>query len=103
MQVSVLLPRNHKYKKLEVEQRRAGAGVLVGFQSAKNQGLLDSIPVRNIPEKEVSVYFNITFRDTRCDNVYGPKTFTDAIVSGVHVLFGPSCDYALGKNRLLFL
>ena len=87
VQVSILLPSKTKFStELEPAQKRSGAGILVGFESADKQGLLGDL------------HFNLTFRDTQCDNIYGPKSFTDAIVEGVHVLFGPSCEYALGKN-----
>ena len=87
VQVSILLPSKHKFStELEPAQKRSGAGILAGFESAEKRGLLGDL------------HFNLTFRDTQCDNIYGPKSFTDAIVEGVHVLFGPSCEYALGKN-----
>ena len=82
--------KEHKYKNIELEaaQKRAGAGILLGFQEAEKQGLTNEI------------LFNLTFRDSKCDRIYGPKSFTDAIVDGVDVLFGPSCEYALGKFYL---
>ena len=90
VQVSILLPtQEHKYPdvKLEPAQNKTGPGILAGFQSARDLGLLPN-----------NVTFNVTFRDSRCDNTYAPKSFTDAILNGVDVLFGPSCEYALGKE-----
>ena len=40
---------------------RAGPGVLAGLQEADRRGLVSS------------VYFNISFRDSHCDNIYAPK------------------------------
>ena len=90
VQVSILLPTHeHKYPdvKLEPAQKKSGPGILAGFQSARDLGILPN-----------NVIFNVTFRDSRCDNTYAPKSFTDAILDGVDVLFGPSCEYALGKQ-----
>ena len=90
VQVSILLPTHeHKYPevKLEPAQNKSGPGILAGFQSARDLGQLPN-----------NVIFNVTFRDSRCDNTYAPKSFTDAILDGVDVLFGPSCEYALGKQ-----
>ena len=85
VQVSVILPSNHSYPVLEPQHSRSGAGILAGFLAAEAQGISSNF------------LFNVTFRDSKCDNTYGPKSFTDAIVDGVDVLFGPSCEYALGK------
>ncbi len=92
IQVSVLLPHYFKYNvQLEAAQKRAGAGILQGFIEADRRGLFELGAGQQLT-------FNVTFRDSRCDNTYGPKSFTDAIVGGVHALFGPSCEYALGKK-----
>ena len=90
VQVSILLPTHeHKYPdvKLEPAQNKSGPGILAGFQRARDLGILPK-----------DVIFNITFRDSRCDNTYAPKSFIDARFDGVEVLFGPSCEYALGKQ-----
>ena len=90
VQVSILLPTHeHKYPdvKLEPAQNKSGPGILAGFQRARDLGILPN-----------DVIFNITFRDSRCDNTYAPKSFIDARFDGVEVLFGPSCEYALGKQ-----
>lgn len=88
VQVSIILPDSYKYAiELEPAQKRAGVGILVGFETAHRRGLLPQ-----------DVFFNVTFRDSRCDNIYGPKSLMDANLAGAHVLFGPSCDYGLGKN-----
>ena len=87
VQVSVILPHNHSYPVLEPQHSRSGAGILAGFLTAELQGISSGF------------LFNVTFRDSKCDNTYGPKSFTDAIVDGVDVLFGPSCEYALGKIK----
>ena len=88
VQVAVLLPNTYKYAELEsIDQRRSGSGILAGFQSASDLGLVND------------VVFNVTFRDTQCDNNYSPKVFIDAMMDGVDVLFGPTCEYALGKHQ----
>ena len=99
VQVSILLPhdyqifvdswKNSTFEKEEVElesaQNRTGPGILAGFQKAYDSGLTNDI------------VFNLTFRDTQCDQIYAPKSFTDAILDDVDVLFGPACEYSLGK------
>ena len=65
--------------------RYAGAGVLSGLEGAVARGVAHG------------VYFNVTLRDSRCNNAYGPKSFTDSVRDGAQVIFGPSCDYALGE------
>jgi hypothetical protein len=91
IQMSVILPARHELDSIELEaaQKRSGVGILVGLMEAKRRGLF------SVSGNELIV--NVTFRDSRCDNTYGPKSFTDAVVDGVDVLFGPSCEYALGK------
>ncbi|XP_023347812.1 atrial natriuretic peptide receptor 1 isoform X2 [Eurytemora carolleeae] len=88
VRVSVILPVSisnniPKNTSLLPSLFRAGPGVLAGLQEADRRGLVSS------------VYFNISFRDSHCDNIYAPKTWTDAVVDGVDVLFGPSCEYGL--------
>ena len=83
IKVSVLLPSNDS---LVPDVKKAGAGIIQGLETAKNRSLLNE-----------SLKFKLTFRETKCNNIYGPKSFTDAVVEGVDVLFGPSCEYALGK------
>lgn len=96
VQVSILLPDQWVFNKVEPflapSQKRSGVGVLVGFQTAYRLGILRS-----------DLFFNITFRDSKCDGTYGSKSFLDAFVEGVHVLFGPSCEYSLGKLFLFLL
>ncbi len=89
IQVSILLPATYHDEFLEPAQKRSGPGILAGFQTAQDRGLIDGL------------VFNLTFRDTKCNNIYGPKSFTDAIVDGVNVFFGPSCEYALGRPTYL--
>ena len=83
IKVSVLLPSNDS---LVPDVKKAGAGIIQGLETAKNRSLLNE-----------NLKFKLTFRETKCNNIYGPKSFTDAVVEGVDVLFGPSCEYALGK------
>ncbi len=42
--------------------------------------------------------FNVTFCDSRCDQSYGPKCLMDSILEDTQVIFGPSCDYSLGRT-----
>ena len=87
IQVSVVLPaESTNNADLVAAQKRAGSGILVGFEEAARRGLTRDL------------VFNMTFRDSNCTNRLAPKSFTDAIVDGVDVLFGPSCDFALGKK-----
>ena len=96
IQVSILLPSNYKRfddgnntiisEALAPAQKRSGIGTLIGFETLRNQKLIRD-----------DILFNITLRDSKCDETYGVKSFLDAYADGVHVLFGPSCDYALGK------
>ena len=92
VQVSVILANETLIKNLQPRMETAGTAVLRGFQKAAEKNLL--------PE---NVAFNVTFRDSRCNIIYSPKAFTDAVIDGVDVLFGPSCDYSLGKNYFKFL
>ena len=87
IKVSVLLPSNDS---LVPDVKKAGAGIIQGLETAKNRSLLNE-----------NLKFKLTFRETKCNNIYGPKSFTDAVVEGVDVLFGPSCEYALGKFELI--
>ena len=90
VQVSIVLPEKSRYNvDLVPAQKRSGPGILAGFEEAKRRNLTQDL------------VFNLTFRDSKCDNTYGPKSFTDAIVDGVEVLFGPSCEYALGKHPIV--
>ena len=106
IQVSILLPATFT-DELEDEfenvtlapaQKRSGIGTLVGFQTIRDKKLIRD-----------DILFNITLRDSKCDETYGNKGFNDAYSDGVHVLFGPSCDYSLGNsysrciNTLLYL
>ena len=45
------------------------------------------------------VFFNVTFCDSKCDTSYGPKCLMDSILSGTNAIFGPSCDYTLGRTN----
>ena len=74
-------------------QKRSGMGLLVGFQTIRDKNL-----IRN------DIFFNITLRDSKCNSMYGQKTFLDAYTEKVHVLFGPACDLSLGKpiRNILF-
>ena len=85
IQVSIVLPANYKFNRLGLEpaQERSGPGILQGFVEAEKRGLTKDI------------LFNLTFRDSKCDNIYAPKSFIDGIVDGVDVFFGPSCDLSL--------
>ena len=87
IKVSVLLPSNDS---LVPDVKKAGAGIIQGLETAKNRSLLNE-----------NLKFKLTFRETKCNNIYGPKSFTDAVVEGVDVLFGPSCEYALGKFEII--
>lgn len=93
--VSIILPDSpKKYEALGIEllpdQKRAGVGVLVGLRTAVDRGMVPN-----------DMYFNVTFSDSRCDITYGPKAFIDAVMEGANVLFGPSCEFSLGKKRLM--
>ena len=87
--MSISLPSTSAFGFLEPATERAGSAVLAGFQTAAERGLLDS-----------RLFFNITLRNTRCDSGWAPKSFIDSIVEGVHVMFGPSCEFALGRKVL---
>ena len=90
IRVSIVLPSD-AYKiprSLPAAQKRSGAGVLLGFQTAQDLGWL--------PE---GVYFNITIRESGCNSTYGLKSFLDAYIENANVLFGPACDYSLGKQQ----
>jgi len=89
VRVSVLLANETSIEGLLPTMNRAGSGVLRGFLEAERRGLLPD-----------GAFFNVTFCDSRCHASYGPKCFTDSIIDGVDVFFGPSCDYSLGE--LLF-
>ena len=67
-------------------QKRSGMGLLVGFQTIRDKNVIRD-----------DIFFNITLRDSRCTSMYGQKTFLDAYTEKVHVLFGPACDFSLGK------
>ena len=42
----------------------------------------------------------LSFRNSRCSNIFAPHGAVDAYkLNEVHVFFGPSCDYALGKSK----
>lgn len=86
LQVSIILPSNTTIPNLEPSLDRLGPSILEGFREASRRKLLHP-----------QMFYNLTFRDSRCDNSFAPKAFTDAIVEGVHVVFGPSCEYSLGK------
>ena len=100
IQVSILLPHNftkdvsknldlhglESLNNLAPAQKRSGIGTLIGFKTIREKNL-----IRN------DILFNITLRDSKCDDTYGLKAFLDAFQDEVHVLFGPSCDYSLGK------
>ncbi len=45
------------------------------------------------------VTFNVTFCDSKCDQSFGPKCLMDSILSRTDVVFGPSCDYSLGRKE----
>lgn len=92
VQVSIVLPAKPTRIKAELEpaQKKSAPGILVGFQEAEKRGLTSDL------------IFNLTFRDSKCDQIYGPKSFTDSIVDGVHVFFGPSCDYTLGSYCVIY-
>lgn len=88
IRVSVILPISqpralNESVQLLPSMYRAAPGVLAGLEEADWRGLTHG------------VYFNITFRDSHCDNIYAPKSWTDAVVAGVDVLFGPSCEFSL--------
>ena len=85
----MLLPSNDS---LVPDVKKAGAGIIQGLETAKNRSLINE-----------NLKFKLTFRETKCNNIYGPKSFTDAVVEGVDVLFGPSCEYALGKFEIISL
>ena len=87
IKVSVLLPSNDS---LVPDVKKAGAGIIQGLETARNRSLINE-----------NLKFKLTFRETKCNNIYGPKSFTDAVVEGVDVLFGPSCEYALGKFEII--
>lgn len=41
----------------------------------------------------------LSFRNSRCSNIYAPYVAVEAYkLNQVHVFFGPSCDFALGKT-----
>nr|XP_040571414.1 atrial natriuretic peptide receptor 1-like [Lepeophtheirus salmonis] len=93
IRVSINLPYNYISENREIEPsiKKAGSGVLVGFQTAQRIGLLPP-----------GVYFNLTFQDSGCNSTYGTKSFIESVVSGVDVMFGPSCEYSLASvGRLL--
>ena len=71
---------------LATAQKRSGMGLLVGFQTIRDKNLIRD-----------DIFFNITLRDSKCHPMYGQKTFLDAFAEKVHVLFGPACDFTLGK------
>ena len=68
-------------------QKRSGMGLLVGFQTIRDKNIIRD-----------DIFFNITLRDSRCNSMYGQKTFLDAYTEKVNVIFGPACDLSLGKS-----
>ena len=99
IQVSILLPADYNSKevikrgniseKLAPAQKRSGVGTLIGFQTIRDKNLIRD-----------DIIFNITLRDSKCDETYGLKAFLEAYSDEVHVLFGPSCDYSLGREYM---
>ena len=102
IQVSILLPYAFRkqrasflgsvelkkaLEKLAPAQKRSGIGTLIGFNTIREKKLIRD-----------DILFNITLRDSKCDETYGLKAFLDAFSEDVHVIFGPSCDYSLGKQ-----
>ena len=92
IQVSILLPHIEDTDddlfnvSLAPAQKRSGIGTLVGFRTIREKKLIRD-----------DILFNITLRNSKCDSTYGLKAFLDAFAEGVQVIFGPSCDYSLGK------
>ena len=82
VQVSVILPDNSTFQPYI---KKTGAGILQGFLEAQTRGLTKGLN------------FNLTFRDSGCNSTFGPGSFNNAIFEGVDVVFGPSCEYSLGK------
>lgn len=87
LQVSVILPNKSDIPDIMAAQRSAGMGILVGFQTASKRGLLSQ-----------GLYFNVTFRDSGCDITRSSWALFQAGLENVDVVFGPSCEYALGKS-----
>ena len=87
VQVSVILPDNSTFQPYI---KKTGAGILQGFLEAQNRGLTQGLN------------FQLTFRDSGCNSTFGPGSFNNAIFEGVDVVFGPSCEYSLGKKYLKY-
>ena len=87
VQISVILPNNATY---EASINKTGPGILQALDEAQNRGLTRGLE------------FQVTFRDSRCNGVFGPGSFNNAVFQGVDVIFGPTCEYALGKNDYRF-
>ena len=89
-------PERYTEKGIELlpDQKRSGIGVLTGLETAVSTVLE---PFGANPQ----LYFNVTFFDSRCDIVYGVKHFIDAYMWGANVLFGPACEFSLGRTRII--
>ena len=90
IQVSIVLSSDYQTESsFPAALKRSGPAILLGFEHAEKRGLFAD-----------GVYFNVTFRESGCNSTYGLKSFLDAYIDKVDVLFGPSCDYSLGKSSL---
>ena len=93
------------------DEARAGPALLAGLEEGVRRGRADT---------NISLAFNITFRDSLCNPEYASKVkhkssrprlctplhfkaFIDSLpLSGTAVLFGPTCDYTIAPvARLL--
>lgn len=94
--MSIILPSssiilNENNIELLPDQKRSGAAILVGFEAA-------------VETTATQLFFNVTLLDSKCDNSYVIKPFIDAMypdstaAAGAHVIFGPSCEYCIGKR-----
>ena len=87
VQLSVILPDNATF---EANINMTGPGILRGINEAKSRNLIND------------VVFNVTFRNSGCNSTFGPGSFNNAVFQGVDVIFGPTCEYALGKKPNLY-
>ena len=87
VQLSVILPDNATF---EANINMTGPGILRGINEAKSRSLIND------------VVFNVTFRNSGCNSTFGPGSFNNAVFQGVDVIFGPTCEYALGKKPNLY-
>ena len=84
VEISVILPNNDTF---EASINKVGPGILQALNEAQNRSLTNDLK------------FKVTFRDSGCNSTFGPGSFNNAVFQGVDVIFGPTCEYALGKMK----